>query len=621
MKLFLLALCVGVCGGAPRAHRRRRAPPPPHSPLVSATSACQHELSVWPAPANVTCSDLSDAQVKVDASTFSIVFSPNSQAQSSIRLQKAMDRARDKVMSQPTRLTRGLDEPQFTFPSDDDDDNVDGSAELSSAPPRVRSLRGDPLKLGGVALTIAADEQDGAPPPSLGEDESYSLSLAVDEEDPSALTLELASATVWGALQGLETIAQLVRADGVVPGGTDLRIEDAPRYPWRGLLLDTSNHFLPVEQLLTFLDAMAAVKMNVLHWHIVDSYSFPFESVTFPDLSAYGAWTSDAVYNASAVEQVVAYAADRAIRVVPEFDVPGHAYSWGLSKALADITVDCPLYANGLGHVDDVPLDPTNDLTYEVVKGVLSDAADAFPDKYLHLGGDELQYGCWNESAGVRRWLSEHEGSSMVDLENEFFGETASHLAKLGKKQLVWEEVFFKDGSPEWIPSPVLLANDTVIETWTGPEYLPVATSNGYDAILAYGWYLDRQTPVDGEVAWGWLDSWSQMYAVEPEPLSRAQPEARAAGRASAGERTGRVLGGEASLWSEQVDVVNALVQAWPRAAAVAERLWSPRDVDDLADAARRLADLRCRLVHWHGVQSAPVWSDFCSAAGLHVPK
>ena len=118
---------------------------------------------------------------------------------------------------------------------------------------------------------------------------------------------------------------------------------------------------------------------------------------------------------------------------------------------------------------------------------------------------------------------------------------------------------------------------------------------------------------VDGEVAWGWLDSWSQMYLVEPEPLSEMPPQEKKGAASKA--TVGRVLGGEASLWSEQVDAVNALVQAWPRASAVAERLWSPRNVTDLADAARRLAGLRCRMLHWHGVTSAPIWSDWCSAS------
>ena len=590
----------------------------PYTEKNGATKRCG--LLIWPAPANVSCGN-KNKMVFLDRNSFSIDFSTTSAAQSSTRVQKAIARAQNKVLSQPIRLTRGIDEPQFTFPSDDDDDEEEDGTFVS----RQISEFGD---LVGVKVSIAEDEVDGAPPPKLGVDESYSIWLspvtAVQKPARTALIMQLSAKTVWGALHGLETVAQVVRSDGTVPGGAELHIDDAPRYPWRGLLLDTSNHYLPVEQLLVFLDAMATVKMNVLHWHIVDSYSFPFESSSFPELSISGAWTSTlknevevgtAVYNASMIDRVVEYAADRAIRVVPEFDMPGHAYSWGLSKALSSITVDCPLYANGLGHVDDVPLDPTNNLTYQVVRGVLSDAAAAFPDNYLHLGGDEVQYDCWNESRNVRRWLDDHQGSSLTDLENVFFEETVEHLGSLGKQQLVWEEVFFNDGSPDWVSSPVLLPNATIIETWTGPEYLPIATGNGYDAILAYGWYLDRQTPVDGEVAWGWLDSWAQMYQVEPEPVPSTVFNNVETNSSSARERVGRVLGGEASLWSEQVDPINAQIQAWPRAAAVAERLWSPRETTDLTNAAHRLAELRCRLLHWHNVQSAPIWSDYCSAA------
>lgn len=223
-----------------------------------------------------------------------------------------------------------------------------------------------------------------------------------------------------------------------------------------GILLDTSNHFLQLSTLLRLLDAMAAAKLNVLHWHIMDSYSFPFASDKFPDLASAGKWTAgdtagagrDSVYTPDMVQAVVHYATQRGVRVMPEVDMPGHGYSWGLSAALRDITTACPLYTDELGHVDDVPLDPTMPLTYDVVFGLLGELAGLFPDSFLHLGGDEVKYGCWNESASIKAWMVEN-GLAVDDfygLEQLFFKEVGGFAtSQLGRKVVAWEEVFFDD--------------------------------------------------------------------------------------------------------------------------------------------------------------------------------
>lgn len=227
-----------------------------------------------------------------------------------------------------------------------------------------------------------------------------------------------------------------------------------------GILLDTSNHFLQVATILRLLDAMSAAKLNVLHWHIMDSYAFPFASTLFPDLAGAGSWTAglqeveedDSTYSPAIVRQVVQYAAMRGVRVIPEVDMPGHGYSWGLSQALQSITTSCPAYTDELGHVDDIPLDPTNPLTYQVVLGLLEELAELFPDRFLHLGGDEVKYGCWNESASIKDWMQEH-GLAMGDsydfyaLEQLFFEKVGGFVSnQLGRKLVAWEEVFF-DGS------------------------------------------------------------------------------------------------------------------------------------------------------------------------------
>ena len=306
-----------------------------------------------------------------------ISFAPESMVQSSPRLEAAFSRALDQILATPLRRSRGLrGEPQWTIPDDDDDGD---DAAISAR----RTARSVGLLVGFVVDVTSSFEPDTSgrePYPSMDDDESYSLEVPAPGEGPVVGRLTAASA--WGALRGLETLAQLATvAQSTVPPGLStakeaasidgaalvlpscpLTVQDSPRYPWRGLLLDTANHFLPVSQLLTFLDAMASVKMNVLHWwalhvgpvpikmpcactslqalwvvflskqcsmslialfatlhrHIVDSYSFPFESASIPDLSAAGAWDASATYSPSSVSQVVEYAADRGVRVVPE---------------------------------------------------------------------------------------------------------------------------------------------------------------------------------------------------------------------------------------------------------------------------------------------------------------
>ena len=206
---------------------------------------------------------------------------------------------------------------------------------------------------------------------------------------------------------------------------------------------------------------------------------------------------------------------DSARTQVPEFDVPGHAYSWGLSPGLRGITASCPRYANGLGHVNDIPLDPTNPLTYEVLGGLLGDAAAAFPDDHFHWGGDELQVPCWNESKAVVAWMeangyADRSLNDFIALEDSFYQQAQALLSQAAasaaasasaagaggigcaggaggapKRAVVWEEVFFPAGA--WVDrADTFPPNGTVIETWTGPAFLPEATSRGYDAILAY---------------------------------------------------------------------------------------------------------------------------------------
>lgn len=603
---------------------------PPVSPLTAASgrktenyygkyNKCQYEL--WPWPKSVECTRQKEGgkTMVLDPLKFEITFTPDSKDTNSSILNDAIARYESLIFDQPTRISRGkLVEPQFLF---EDDENFEERFNLKDS-----FESGGDKYLTVLRITILEHESvngfNDIKPSDV--DESYELNI----NNVATLT----APSIWGALYGLDTFSQLVQREvpngGFILRGTPIMISDAPRYPWRGLLLDTSNHFLELSTIFRLIDGLSAAKLNVLHWHIMDSYSFPFASEKFPELHEDGRWTAEmsrnsvgynSIYTPDAVRAVVKYATQRGVRVIPEIDMPGHGYSWGLSDTLRQITAACPLYVDELGHIDDVPLDPTNPLTYEVVTGVLQELAEIFPDQYFHLGGDEVKYGCWNESESITTWMKSHGmKDDFYALEQLFFERVGSFTTQhLQRKVVAWEEVFFDSAGGSngdhgsWIGSDALPPSSTVVEVWTGPDYVKEATLHGYDALLAYGWYLDRQNPVDGEETWFFGDSWSQMYLVDPEPSDSEN--------VNSADSRGKALGGEISMWSEQVDDLNIDSQIWPRAGAAAERLWSSQDITDLAAAAPRLSAFRCRLVSRFLIRAGPIWSDYCTATADYV--
>jgi hexosaminidase len=482
----------------------------------------------------------------------------------------------------------------------------------------------------GAGKTLASDESyelklalsgGGEAPSSSSSSSSSSFSFSSSESSDTGVTATLTSATVWGALYGLTTFTQLffqsesnaantnhAAPNMLATAGLPITIQDGPRFPWRGVLLDTANHYFPLSDVLRTVDALSMNKFNVLHWHIVDSYSFPFQSTSTPGLGK-GAWTPDAVYSPQDVRTVRDYALERGVRVVLEVDMPGHAFSWGVG--VPNVTVACPAYGKTLdiGHVNAVPLDPSSHATYDVVDGLLRELVALLDasEGYLHLGGDEIEEGCWNASAAVVAWKANMGLASWTAVKRYFYRKVWSRtVAPLGKKAVTWEDLYLDDrsGALDFNSSNVPFTPDeAVIEVWTDTKYLSQAVAAGYDAIYAAAWYLDRQQPVDGVVAWEWLDTMWQMYDIEPE--EHVVPSAS----------SGKVLGGEASMWSEQVDTATLDARMWPRASAVAERLWSPKSCTDHEYAAWRLREHRCRMVA-SGVGAGPFWSEHCVVQG-----
>ncbi|XP_066249333.1 beta-hexosaminidase subunit alpha-like isoform X2 [Euwallacea similis] len=405
-----------------------------------------------------------------------------------------------------------------------------------------------------VNLTGQCDDQAF---PGIKMDESYRLWLLPNRK-------ELQAASIWGILRGLETFSHLVyKSDN----GQSLRlnatmIKDFPRYKHRGLLIDTSRHFIPLDKIFLTLDAMSYNKMNVLHWHIVDDQSFPYVSTKFPELSDKGAYNRyTKVYFPEDIRDVIEYARLRGIRVLPEFDSPGHTSSWGLSHP--EILTSCEIL-NIYG-----PMDPSKEDTFTFLNQLFSDVRDSFKDDFFHLGGDEVDFLCWKADPNITEFMKMQHINSYEDLESYYVQRVVDMVAKLNFKSIVWEEVFEND---------VKLPNDTLVHVWkmNWNDTIKKVTASGKYALLSSCWYLDK------------LESggdWRDFYLCDPTDFDGVPAQQEL------------VLGGEACMWGETVNEYNIISRVWPRACTTAEKLWSANlGKHDLIEPAQRLEEHTCRM-------------------------
>jgi hexosaminidase len=385
------------------------------------------------------------------------------------------------------------------------------------------------------------------------EDESYSLDIGAEQ----AL---LHAHTVVGAMRGLETLLQLLDSDRSGFFFPAIHIEDRPRFDWRGLLIDVSRHWEPVEVIKRMLDAMAAVKLNVFHWHLSDDQGFRVESRAFPLLHKLG--SEGLYYTQTEIRDVVAYARDRGIRVVPEFDMPGHSHSWfiGYPKlASAPGPFTFKRYLGG----DSAPFDPTRKQTYRFIDKFIGEMADLFPDTYWHVGGDEVDGTPWDTNPAIQAFGKKHGLQDHIALQLYFNQQLTRIVHKHRKRMMGWDEIL-NSGLPK----------DAVVQSWRGPESLALAAKQGYDGILSAPYYLDK------------MFTTATYYAGDPISTGSDLDAAQAA----------HILGGEACVWGELVFEENIESRTWPYAAAIAERLWSPREVNDVQDMYRRLDVVSLRL-------------------------
>ena len=409
------------------------------------------------------------------------------------------------------------------------------------------------------AKLVVHREHESKAVQELGEDESYSLEI-------SAAGAKLDATTTLGIMRGLETFLQLVQTISDGFAAPAIMIHDKPRFAWRGLMIDVSRHFIPLDVLKRNLDGMAAVKLNVFHWHLSDNQGFRVESKKFPKLTEMG---SDGLfYTQDEVRDLIAYAHDRGIRVVPEFDMPGHSTAW---------FVGYPELASGPGPyqierkwgVFDPAMNPAEERTYKFLDSFIGEMANLFPDQYFHIGGDEVNGKEWDTNPNIQAFMRAHGLKTNQDLQAYFNTRVQKIVSKHGKTMVGWDEILRPD-----------LPKDIVVQSWRGQDSLAAATRQGYRGILAYGYYLDLMWPA------------SRHYAVDPmgDGAANLTPEEKQS-----------ILGGEACMWSEYVSPENIDSRIWPRAAAIAERFWSSQNVTDANSMYLRLENVSRRL-DWLGL-------------------
>lgn len=436
---------------------------------------------------------------------------------------------------------------------------------LNSSLRRLRKHRADDRQQGRLISTAASatdvEVKDLAAPLDLGVNESYELAVSIQGQ------MTVSAQTVWGALRGLETLSQLVEynftTDSYAIHEIPFRIQDSPSFPHRGLLVDSARHFLPPIRLKRTIEAMSFAKLNVLHWHLTEDESFSMPSSSHPELAEKGAWSAGERYTIRDVQDVVEFAQLRGVRVVPEFDMPGHVSSW--SKSHPELFEQACLERSRR-----LAFKPTKDV-FDFLQGLLAEwTTTTFHDQFLHLGSDEVPFECW-------KGLSISEGgktySTPTQLFQHFVGSMFSRAhGQLNRSVIFWDEAF--------VSARAELPAEAVIQVWRDRATLSRAVQAGHRALLSWGWYLDHLD-----------EDWRGMY--DNDPVAEVPEDKRE-----------KVLGGEGCMWGETVDGSDQAPTLWPRLAAIAERLWSA-PASSSAAAESRLNAFRCLLLR-RGVAAAP---------------
>jgi hexosaminidase len=423
-----------------------------------------------------------------------------------------------------------------------------------------------------------------------GEGESYTL-------DASPKRVVITAGTSAGLFRGATTLWQMIPA-GDAPAVPAARIDDAPRFAWRGVMLDSARNYQSPEFILRFIDAMALEKLNVLHWHLTDDQAWRIEIRKYPRLTQVGAWRVPAghaprhdidpatgkprlhggFYSQETVKRIVAYAAEREITVVPEIEMPGHA---------AAALVAYPKLAAAPGAVpkevsSDSGIFPhaysLDDSTFRFLEDVLTEVMALFPSQYIHIGGDEVQKDEWLASARGRALMAEMNTTDPERLQGYFTERIARFLESHGRRAVGWDEIMAPG-----------LPRSAVVMSWRGADGAVKAARAGYDAVMAAypTFYFDNRQSASTSEPPGRnrVVSLEDVYRFDPVPAGLSAEESK------------RVLGVQGNVWTEHIRTEERVGwMTFPRAAAVAELGWTPPARRDYASFLERLSVQRGRF-------------------------
>jgi hexosaminidase len=460
----------------------------------------------------------------------------------------------------------------------------------------------------------------------LGVDESYTL-----DASQGSSSIEITANTVWGALQSFKTLQQIVISDGnhglIIE--EPVSIDDAPLYPHRGVLIDTGRNFISIDKIKENIDILSLSKFNVLHWHMTDDQSWPIQINAYPEMTQGGAYSSREQYSQQDLQEIVAYANRRGVRVIPEVDMPGHSSQGYTSIDPALIPCANSWWSNDVWeyHTALEPnpgeLDIMYNKTYEVVGTIYNELSQIFPDNVFHVGGDELTTNCYNYSEPTMEYIS--EGHSWNDLVSYWVNRTQPIFRNRANRRLMmWEDIVINEPQADNVPK------DVILQSWNnGVANVKALTAQGYDVVVSSSDFLYLDCGYGG-----WVTN-DPRYNVESNP-DPSTPNFNYGGNGGSwcapyktwqriydfditanltAEEAQHVIGAEAALWSEQVDSTVVTIKMWPRAAALAELVWSGnRDPDGF----KRTTDMTQRIFNYReyllalGYYVSPLVPKYC---------
>ncbi|XP_066588857.1 probable beta-hexosaminidase fdl isoform X2 [Prorops nasuta] len=454
---------------------------------------------------------------------------------------------------------------------------------------------------------------------ALNTDESYKLDLLTKGKRVEA---RITAKSYYGVRHGLETLSQMIWWDEAAGREGFLRIlrqayvEDRPVFSYRGLSIDTGRQFFSVEQLKRVIDGMAASKLNTFHWHLTDSQSFPFDSAQFPEMARWGAYSGDQIYTPDDVRDLADYGNSRGVRVLVEIDAPAHAgagWQWGTEHGLGDLAlcVDQQPWSSYCGEPNCGQLNPINEHSYRILGGLYKEILELTQIRdIVHLGGDEVNLECWTQYSNITAVMQAQNMTDHHALWAEFEAKALQRIIKANQNEVPKAVILWS--SPLTKRPYIGTYFDQkihVIQSWGGSNWpeTPDLLEDGFRVILSHvdAWYLDcgfgrwRET---GEAACGEYRTWQTVYNHRPW---REYPQ----------QHLPLILGGEAAVWSEQIGQASLAPRLWPRASALAERLWSDPPINGYStdeNVYTRLASHVEVLIN-RGLKTEAMWPQWCS--------